>query len=57
MENDFKATIENSILILLFEFIGATFLTLLYLCHSEVLPTDSYIIRTMAVSYLASSCC
>lgn len=57
MENDFKATIKNSILILLFEFIGATFLTLLYLCHSDVTTNYSYFIRTMAVSYLAYSCC
>jgi len=34
--NDLKATIRNSILILLFEFIGTTFLTLLYLCNAEV---------------------
>ena len=35
-QGDFKSTIRNSILILLFEFIGTTFLTLLYLCHAGV---------------------
>ena len=35
-ETDLKSTIRNSILILLFEFIGTTFLTLLYLCHANV---------------------
>jgi formate/nitrite transporter FocA (FNT family) len=33
---DFKSTIRNSILILLFEFIGTTFLTLLYICSNQV---------------------
>lgn len=44
MENDqpsLKSTICGSILILLFEFIGTTFLTLLYLCHQGVRHPDS----------------
>jgi len=39
---DLKSTIRNSILILLFEFIGTTFLTLLFLCNSNVRYSNQY---------------
>lgn len=44
-EGDFKATIKESILILLYEFIGTTFLTLLFLCSQVTsLNTHSHIL-------------
>ena len=40
--SDFKSTILNSILILLFEFIGTTFLTLLFTCNAGVSTSKPY---------------
>ena len=46
---DFKTTIRNSILILLFELIGTTFLTLLFICNSGVSKNIMQLVGTIFV--------
>lgn len=46
---DFKTTIRNSILILLFELIGTTFLTLLFICNSGVSKNIMHIVEMNSV--------
>jgi formate/nitrite transporter FocA (FNT family) len=46
---DIKTTIRNSILILLFELIGTTFLTLLFICNSGVSRNLNQLVDTKLV--------